>query len=72
MQQLQEKHQARRKKLYYAFVDFENGGGEIDFEEAGCGREAQRTVIALYTEDCTEFKTDAGLSESFDVKVGLY
>ena len=27
--------------------------------------------MALYTEDCTVVKTDAGLSESFDVKVGL-
>ena len=30
------------------------------------------TVMALYTEDCTVVKTDAGLSESFEVKVGLY
>ena len=31
-----------------------------------------RTVMSLYTEACTVVKTDAGLSESFDVKVGLY
>ena len=31
-----------------------------------------RTVMALYTEACTVVKTDAGLSESFEVKVGLY
>ena len=29
-------------------------------------------VMALYTEDCPVFRTDAGLSESFDVKVGLH
>ena len=28
--------------------------------------------MALYTEACTVVKTDAGLSESFDVKLGLH
>ena len=31
-----------------------------------------RTFMALHTEACTVVKTDAGLSESFDVKVGLH
>ena len=31
-----------------------------------------RTVMALYTEACTIVRTDAGLSESFEVKVGLH
>ena len=31
-----------------------------------------RTVIALYTEACTVVRTDAGLSESFEVTVGLH
>ena len=31
-----------------------------------------RTVMALYTEACTVVKTDAGLSENFEVKVGLH
>ena len=31
-----------------------------------------RTVIALHTEACTVVRTDAGLSESFEVKVGLH
>ena len=31
-----------------------------------------RIVMALYTEPCTVVRTDAGLSESFEVKVGLY
>ena len=30
------------------------------------------TVMALYTEACTVVRTDAGLSESFAVKVGLH
>ena len=31
-----------------------------------------RTVMTLYTEACTVVRTDAGLSESFQVKVGLH
>ena len=30
-----------------------------------------RTVMALYTEACTVVRTDAGVSESFEVKAGL-
>ena len=30
------------------------------------------TVMALYTEACTVVRTDAGLSESFEVTVGLH
>ena len=44
MRQVQEEHQVKRKKLYYDFVDLEKafdksseGGGEMGFEEAGCG-----------------------------------
>ena len=31
-----------------------------------------RTVMALYTEVCPVVRTDAGLSESFEVNVGLH
>ena len=31
-----------------------------------------RTVMALYTEACTVVRTDAGLSESYEVMVGLH
>ena len=31
-----------------------------------------RTVMAVYTEACTVVRTDAGLSERFEVKVGLH
>ena len=44
MRQIQEKHQAKKKKLYYAFVDLEKEfdkspkrSGEMGFEETGCG-----------------------------------
>ena len=31
-----------------------------------------RTVMVLYTEACTVVRTDAGLSERFEVKFGLH
>ena len=31
-----------------------------------------RTIMALYTETCTVVRTDAGLSERFEVKVGFH
>ena len=72
MRQVQEKHQAR-KKLYYALVDLEmafdspDGGGKMGVDEG-----LMRTAMAWYTEACTVVITDAGLSKSFEVKVGLH
>ena len=44
MRQVQEKHQAKKKKLYYAFVDLEQSFDRVPrevvrwaFSEAGCG-----------------------------------
>ena len=46
--------------------------GKIGFEELGVDEWLIRTVMALYTEVCTVVRTDAGLSESFEVNVGLH
>ena len=68
MGKVQEKHQERKKKLYYAFVDLEKEfmttkrGGEMGFEEAGVDECLIRTAMALYTEACTVVKIDSGLS----------
>ena len=47
MRQVQEKHQAKKKKMYYAFVDLEKTfdkspkrGGEMGLAESGYGRVA--------------------------------
>ena len=79
MQQVQEKHQAKKKKLYYAFVDLEKAFDRVPREvvrwalcKLGVDEWLIRTVMALYTEACTIVRIDAGLSESFDVKVGLH
>ena len=79
MRQVQEKHQAKKKKLYYAFVDpvkaFDRVQREVvrwALRKPGVDEWLIRTVMALYTEACTVVRTDAGLSESFEVKVGLH
>ena len=76
MRQVQEKHQAKKKKLYYAFVDLEKAFDRVQREverwalrTLGVDAWLIRTVMALYTEACTVARTDAGLSESFEVKV---
>ena len=76
--QVQEKHQSK-KKPYYAFVDFEKAFDRVTravvrwaLRKLGLDEWLIRTVMALYTEACTVVRTDAGLSESFEVKVGLY
>ena len=42
-----------------------------DLRKLGVDEWLIRTVMALYTESCTVVRTDAGLRESFEVKVGL-
>ena len=70
MRQVQEKHQAKKKKLYYAFVDLEKAFDRVPREvvrwalrKLGVDEWLIRTVMALYTEACTIVRTDAGLSE---------
>ena len=79
MRQVQEKHQAKKKKLYYAFVDLEKEFGRVPREvvrwplwKLGEDEWLIRTVMALYTEACTVVRTDVVLSERFEVNVGLY
>ena len=79
MRHVQEKHQAKNKKLYYDFVDLEKVFDRVPREvvrwalrKLGVEEWLIRTVRALYTEACTVVRTDAGLSESFEVKVGLH
>ena len=79
MRQVQEKHQSKKKKLYYAFVDLEKAFERVPREvvkwalrKLGVYEWLIRTVMTLYTEACTIVRTDVGLSESFEVKVGLH
>ena len=71
MRQVQEKHQAKKNKLYYAFVDLEKAFDprevvrwalrKLDVDEW-----LIRTVMPLFTEACIVVRTDAGLSECFE------
>ena len=79
MRQVQEKHQAKKEKLYYAFVDLENAFDRVPREvmiwvlrKLGVDEWLIRTVMALHTESCTVVKTEARLSARFNVKVGLH
>ena len=79
MRQVQEKHQAKRKKLYYAFVDLDKAFDKSlrvvvrwAFRKLGVDEWFIRTVMVLYTEACTLVRTDVGLSESFEVNAGLH
>ena len=65
--------------MHYAFVDLEKAFDRVPREVVRwalrklCVDEwLIRTVMALYTEACTVVRTFAGLSESFEVKVGLH
>ena len=60
MRQVQEKHQAKKKKLYYAFVDLEKAFDRVpsevvrwDLRNLGVDEWLIRTIMALYTEACT-------------------
>ena len=44
----------------------------LDLIKLGVDEWLIRAVMSLHTEAFTVVKTDAGLSESFDVKVGLH
>ena len=61
--------------LYYAFVAFHRVPREVvrwALRKLHVNEWLIRTAMALYTEVCTVVRTDAGLSESFEVNVGLH
>ena len=79
MRQVQEKHQAKKKKLCYAFVDLEKAFDIILREvvrwalrKLGVDEWLIRRVMALYTVACNVVRTDAELSENIHVNVGLH
>ena len=77
--QVHEKHQAKKKKLYYGFVDLEKPFDWVPKEvvrwalrKLGLDEWLIGTVMALYTDVCTVVRTDVELRESFEVKVSLH
>ena len=77
LRQVQEKYQAKKKKLYYAFVDLVKAFDRVPREvvrwalwKLGVDEWLIRIVMALYTEACTVVRTDAGLIEKFGLHQG--
>ena len=71
MQQVHEKHQAKKIKLYNGCVDLEKAFDRVPSEvvrwalrKLGVDEWLIRTLMILYTEACTLIKTDDGISES--------
>ena len=67
MRLVQEKYQAKKKKLYYAFVDLEKAFDRVPSEvvrwalrKLGVDEWLIRTVMALYTKACTVFGLHQG------------
>ena len=79
MRQVQERHQAKKKKLYYVFVDLEKAFDRVPREvvrwalrKLGVDEWLICTVMALYTDTCSVVRTDAKLCENFEVMIGLH
>ena len=75
MRQVQEKHQANKKKLYYAFVDLEKAFDRVPREEVrwalwklDVDEWLIRIVMALYAEACTVVGTDTWTKCKFCIK----
>ena len=79
VRQLQEKHLAKSKSLYFAFVDLEKAFDRVPREvvrwalrRAGVVEYLVTAIMAMYEEPRTMMRTCVGDSESFPVKVGVH
>ena len=79
VRQLQEKFRAKRRPLYYAFVDLEKAYDRIPREvvrwamrDAGVDEWLVDTVMCMYRNARTGVQTDVGMTDEFKVGVGLH
>ena len=73
IRQVQEKHQAKKQKLYYVFVDLEKDFDRVPIDVVRWAlRKLGVDEWLIRTVACTVVRTDAGLSESFEVRVALH
>jgi len=79
VRQLQEKHRAKKKHLYYAFVDLEKAFDRVPREvvrwalrKSGVEEWLVETVMALFKDASTVVRTPRGDSKEFEVKVGVH
>ena len=79
VRQIQEKFRAKKKNLYYAFVDLEKAYDRVPrsvvewaLRKAGVEEWLVSTVMAMYEDAETAVKTENGLTDWFKVLVGLH
>ena len=78
VRQLQEKFVMKKKKLYHIFVDLVNAFDLIprDVIERALRRKGipdsmVKAIMALYAETTSRVRTGGGISEEFDIAVGV-
>lgn len=76
---MQGKHEERRKRLYYAFMDLEKAFVRVSrqvvrwaLRKSGIEEWLVKVVMALCSGASTMVRTVAGDGDSFDVKVGVH
>ena len=79
VRQLQEKHLERSKELFFAFVDLERVFDRVPREvvewslrQEGVPKWLGRAVMATYEGARTAVRVGTGLSQDFEVKVGVH
>ena len=79
LRQLQEKHLAKNKKLYFAFVDLEKAFDRVPrkviwwaMRKLGVEEWIVRFVQAMYSNTRNRFRVNNTYSDEFEVKVGVH
>ena len=77
--QLQEKYGSKKRRLYYAFVDLEKAFDRVPrkviewaLRRQGVPERLIRLVMALYVNSVSKVKTSMGVSEEFNIGVGVH
>ena len=76
---LQERYGRKKKKLYMCFVDLEKAFDRVprkviewSLRKKGVNERLVRSIMSLYEGARTKVKVGAGMSEAFDVNVGVH
>ena len=80
LRQLQEKYSDKRERLYHTFVDLEKAFDRVPRQAIRWALRRQRVVperlieqvMALYKGTRSRVRTVAGISEEFEIKVGVH
>ena len=79
VRQVQEKYAAKKRKLFHVFVDLEKAFDRVPREIITWALRRQKVperlidmVMALYVNSKSRVKTKAGISEAFEIKVGVH